>query len=591
MKKILIFIFTALFFITDPSFADVTTDGTMGTRTTLSGPDYTISEAYGERYGENLYHSFSTFNIGNGETATFTATTETSNIISRITGGNPSRIDGSLQCSIPDANIWLLNSSGLIFGKNASINVDGSFYASTADYIRMTNSEIFYTDPDMHSILSYEAPYTFGFLDNSNGDIIFEGRGSGSAGVKVGAENEIFICGGNISVSGSSDDAGELNPNFSAPSGRVTLNAAQHKSEININERFIHENIGTVELNENALININGEFDGEVFIRAGKFYMNNSTISAGSPEIPVSSELEGFDASVNIVAPNISIENNSLIESAAKGDKNAGNITIQNCNTFTLTGGSKLSTSTAGNGNAGAIEINAEQTIIDDNSTISSSSTGQGSAGFININSDEIRLINNSTIASSRNFNNSFGLAGEIILNAGEKLLIDNSMIKTESTYAGGGWIIMNGKIVSISDSNISTEVKSGFNKGGNIYINSKLLILNRATLNAKAYEGNGGDIFISATNMMKSANSTITASSKFGFSGFIAVDAPASEIPSGFSIFNTELPDLEQWAVTPCNMRSGAEVSSFFITNDQLVIKDYSKWYQNHLFHQKNEN
>jgi len=571
-------------------WADVATDGSLGSQTTISGPTYSITEDYGERRGENLYHSFSTFNIGAGETADFSADSETTNIISRVTGGDPSRIDGTLQCNIPGADLWLLNPSGLVFGQNASLNINGSFFASTCDYLSMGDGELFYTNLNEYSVLSYESPAAFGFLKESNADIIFEGRGTGDTGLKVPTEEDIFICGGNISVSGSSDSTGVLNPNFSAPSGRVILNAVQNEAEVNIEERYITNEItGTIELKENALINTDGEYEGEVFIRAGKFYMNDSTISAGGPEFDVGSELGFFDGSVIIEATDIHIENNSLIESVAKGEKNAGFIVVQDCKNFALTSGSRLSTSTDATGSAGAISINADNINID-SSVITTSSTGIGNAGAIQLDSNQT-TISNSTISSSRSYNDNDGFAGTIFFNAEESLTIkDNSEIKTESTYAGGGIIGLYGKTLVISDSRISTEVKSGFNKGGNIDIFSELLLLNKASLIAKAYIGDGGDIYISAANMIKSGDSTINASSQFGFNGYVEVDAPASELPSGFSVFNAALPDPEQWAVTPCSARSGEAVSSFFITTGQLVKKDYGKWFRNHLFLQHNE-
>lgn len=572
-------------------WAEVVTDGSLGVQTSVSGPVYPITEDYGERRGENLYHSFSRFNIGAGETADFSAVHETSNIITRVTGGDPSRIDGTLKCDIPGADLWLLNPSGLIFGKDATLNINGSFFASTCDYLSMEYGDIFYTNPGEYSVLSHEAPVAFGFLKESNADIIFEGRTTGSSGLKVPTEEDIFICGGNISVSGASDSTGSLNPNFSAPSGRVILNAVQNVAEVEIEDRYItNVATGTIELKEDALINTEGEYEGEVFIRAGKFYMNDSTISAGGPELDVSPELGFFNGSVIIEATDIRIENNSLIESAAQGEKNAGFIAIQDCKNFALTSGSRLSTSTNADGSAGTIAITAENITID-NSVITTSSTGFGNAGSIDIYGNHVD-IRNSAISSSRNFNESEGFAGTIFINAEDRIEIrENTRINTESTYAGGGIIGLQSKTIIISDSRISTEVKSGFNRGGNIDIHSNLLLLNKASLIAKAYIGDGGDIYISASNMIKSGDSTINASSQFGFSGYVEVDAPASELPSGFSVFNPALPDPEQWAATPCSARSGEEVSSFFITAEQLVKKDYGKWYRNHLFLQHNEN
>ncbi len=49
---------------------------------------YLIHEGLGERAGPNLFHSFDQFSVGSGETATFTATLPTDNVLGRVTGGS-----------------------------------------------------------------------------------------------------------------------------------------------------------------------------------------------------------------------------------------------------------------------------------------------------------------------------------------------------------------------------------------------------------------------------------------------------------------------------------------------------------------------
>ena len=59
-----------------------------------TGPEYVISEDLGWRSGSNLFHSFLRFSVGLGETATFTGPSEIENILARVTGGDPSQING-----------------------------------------------------------------------------------------------------------------------------------------------------------------------------------------------------------------------------------------------------------------------------------------------------------------------------------------------------------------------------------------------------------------------------------------------------------------------------------------------------------------
>ncbi|MDM8566434.1 filamentous hemagglutinin N-terminal domain-containing protein [Candidatus Halobeggiatoa sp. HSG11] len=48
-----------------------------------------------------------------------------------------SPIDGLIRSTIPNADMYFLNPYGIMFGPNAQLDVQGSFHASTADYLRL----------------------------------------------------------------------------------------------------------------------------------------------------------------------------------------------------------------------------------------------------------------------------------------------------------------------------------------------------------------------------------------------------------------------------------------------------------------------
>src|SRR4029077_12977577 len=142
----------------------ITVDGRLSKAQTLVGPNYAITANLGKQVGGNLFHSFGKFGLVNGETAAFSGPATTTNVIGRVTGGNTSSIDGKIQSTITGANLYLINPSGIVFGPNATVNVSGSFHASTADYIRMSDGAKFQaTNPDA-STLSAAPPAAFGFL-------------------------------------------------------------------------------------------------------------------------------------------------------------------------------------------------------------------------------------------------------------------------------------------------------------------------------------------------------------------------------------------------------------------------------------------
>ncbi len=148
----------------------ITSDGSLGTRVTLAGQNYAITA--GTLAGSNLFHSFGVFGLSSSETATFsntvTAPNSVSNVIGRVTGGLPSKIDGAIKtdpATLNGANLYLINPFGMVFGPHATVNVSGSFHASTADYIRTSNGAKFQATNPSGSTLSAAAPAAFGFLN------------------------------------------------------------------------------------------------------------------------------------------------------------------------------------------------------------------------------------------------------------------------------------------------------------------------------------------------------------------------------------------------------------------------------------------
>jgi filamentous hemagglutinin family protein len=88
------------------SQAQMTLDGSLGRRGPLAGPHYRIGAELGQLRGSNLFHSFGQFNVPTGGSATFTGPTTIANILSRVTGGQPSAIDGVLRSEIAGANLF-----------------------------------------------------------------------------------------------------------------------------------------------------------------------------------------------------------------------------------------------------------------------------------------------------------------------------------------------------------------------------------------------------------------------------------------------------------------------------------------------------
>ena len=108
-----------------PVQAQIVTDGSVGPKVSLRGGEIEIGADLGARRGDNLFHSFEKFGIGTGQTTTFTGAGAIRNVISRVTGGEVSNIDGKLASRVGQADLYFLNPAGVVFGPNAQLDVSG----------------------------------------------------------------------------------------------------------------------------------------------------------------------------------------------------------------------------------------------------------------------------------------------------------------------------------------------------------------------------------------------------------------------------------------------------------------------------------
>jgi filamentous hemagglutinin family protein len=114
--------------------------------------------------GGNLFHSFREFQVHTGQAVYFDNSTDFDNILARITGDIDSQIDGILGVQGGDANLFLLNPNGIHFGPDASLDLGGSFFATTADAIQLGNGGLFSaTNPEDSILLTIDPS---GFLIN-----------------------------------------------------------------------------------------------------------------------------------------------------------------------------------------------------------------------------------------------------------------------------------------------------------------------------------------------------------------------------------------------------------------------------------------
>ncbi|MBW4695618.1 MAG: filamentous hemagglutinin N-terminal domain-containing protein [Lyngbya sp. HA4199-MV5] len=189
--------------------AQVTPDRTLGTESSVVNRDVIIKGLPsdriegGARRGANLFHSFLDFNVAAQRGVYFANPTGVNNILSRVTGSNASNIAGRLGV-LGGANLFLLNPNGIIFGPNASLDVAGSFMASTARDLLMADGTVYSaTNPTAASLLTVSVPLGVQFGKDQPRATITN-RGNLTAG------QDLTLEAGNLDLQGQLQAGGNL---------------------------------------------------------------------------------------------------------------------------------------------------------------------------------------------------------------------------------------------------------------------------------------------------------------------------------------------------------------------------------------------
>jgi filamentous hemagglutinin family protein len=175
----------------------------VGTQVDQVGDQFDIEG--GQVSGSNLFHSFEAFGLDAGQTANFVSEGSITNILGRITGGDPSIINGSIQVT-GNSNLYLMNPAGILFGANASLNLPASFTATTANGIGFDEGWFSATGENNFANL-VGRPERFAFTTNEPGAIV----NSGNLSVING--NSILLIGGTVVSTGT----------LEAPGGDITI--------------------------------------------------------------------------------------------------------------------------------------------------------------------------------------------------------------------------------------------------------------------------------------------------------------------------------------------------------------------------------
>jgi len=455
-------------FLNQPKIhAEIIPDNSLGNESSTVTPQDAITDLIegGAIRDNNLFHSFTEFSIPAGDRVYFASPDGIANILTRVTGNNISKIFGTLGVlnDTPPlrqigggTNLFLLNPNGIIFGENASLDINGSFLATTADsYIFENGFEYSASNPEIPPLLTINIPVGLQFGSNSAkidvqgpgrnlilNPLTFEFlfRDAGAQALEVPLKTTLALIGGEINLKGG---------NLGALQGRIELGSVAEQQNVLLiptedGYTFDYQNIANfrdINLTESASIDVSGNGGGNIQIQGKNIHLSNSSAiisttlgnqDGGIIQISASENFEIIDAegglvpsgifnqvdanaigngsSLNIEAGRIELSGYALINSSVSGAGNGGEIYIktgdfilngisdfgnQIDNLFLLapTGiFSQVSPVFSTTGNSSNITVEANNIEMTNGAIIATATLGTGDSGDINITTDSLEL-------------------------------------------------------------------------------------------------------------------------------------------------------------------------------------------------------
>ncbi|MEM6448356.1 MAG: filamentous hemagglutinin N-terminal domain-containing protein, partial [Cyanobacteria bacterium P01_D01_bin.123] len=223
---------------TQHAAAQVLPDGTTPTEINTVGSESTISR--GSIRGPNQFHSFESFSVQSGERITFVSPGGVQNIINRVTGGNLSKIDGEIRQRGGEANLFLLNPKGIVFGPDSKLDVNASFIASTASSVLFEDETSFDVGPQNNSSLfTSSIPVGLQFGEEA-GAIHSQARNSQDpvpVGLGVPTGQTLALIGNGVSITGepvANSDGFQGYAGITALRGRIEFGSVAQGEKVDL---------------------------------------------------------------------------------------------------------------------------------------------------------------------------------------------------------------------------------------------------------------------------------------------------------------------------------------------------------------------
>lgn len=534
-----------------------------------NGCSGTCTVTGGALSGDNLFHNFTHFGVDSNATVTFDDP-GVQNIITRVTGSDTSLIDGVLSTSPnSSADLFVFNPNGIRFGDGASLQVGGSFFASTASDITFAdgNQVGIGGSPD---ILTVSVPTGLQMGENP-GSIMAD-----SATLTVPFGETIALVGGDISLNGST---------LTAASGQVLLGGVGSNASVLLDQNAGDitldysqtEAFSNIDLTNGTTVSVTGPDAGIIQLQGAQLTLSQAsnlhafTADAGGGEI----QLRGTEA---IRMTDAGTEALSAILPPAEG--NGSDLVTVETPELTLFAGAQIGLTMVGSGDAGQVQVTAGSVLIDDGSDFGPSAIfstvegpGSGQGGELIVNTDHLRISNGGSLVAS-----TFapGDAGDLIVTAGT--------IEVDGFNPRGASLIGSAsEAPPFAVTGLSPEIPpDGSGIGGNIILETdRLSVVNGGQVTVGTNSNNpAGSLSITATEsvnlqgQVSNGRSGLFASARVGSGdgGNISVTTDQLRLEDGATI---NVSNASSSALSQVPQGSGSAGNIDIIANDVLLNSD----------------
>ncbi|NEO39072.1 MAG: filamentous hemagglutinin N-terminal domain-containing protein [Moorea sp. SIOASIH] len=535
--------------------SNIVPDDTLGANGTVVIPDASVKGLPaaliegGVQRGVNLFHSFDQFNVGQGLRVYLANPAGIENILSRVTGMNPSDIQGTLGVD-GAANLFLLNPNGIIFGANARLDVQGSFVGSTASAYAWGEDGYFSaTEPESSRLLTINpGALFFNQVASVSGNIINTGT------LAVG--KDLTLSGLNLDLQGRLSAGGNLTllametlkgrdsvalPFVAAAGGKLLLMGNQTIDIL----ALTHPDSGLFSLGDMVLRSSNPITGDAHYWSGGNFSIEDIDGSLGnlsSPHDPIirsagDVSFNSYDgASLHIFAGGSVTIDNVKITGSDPTNNIQETVTLSNGTTISIDGSSRptldIRAGTTDIGNPIGITGNPtpNQLVLSEAPTTANIKIGEviieqpNGQVFLTNQYQPNAAVTGSIEVTTINTSSEVGNAGDVIIDSGVDIMLigTNSLTDnqglivaiTSGSGQGGQIKLVANQEILLKDDFFVTSHTFGSGKGGEITIEAKSVTVKDGALvgTSTFSEGDAGSVRIKTQELLLKDGGQVSA-------------------------------------------------------------------------------